>query len=296
VSGLRPGEGWLDARCGECSLGQVNASLVAELRAANERLRARNLQLEAQEAALRKAAAVKSEFLANMSHELRTPVNVIMGYTSLLREHIYGPLTPEQEQALARSLGSSQQLLDLINDVLDLAKIEAGGMSVTLEAVPLVPLVEEVSASVAPLLRQKGLRYHVEIDAAVPSAHCDRARLRQVLLNLLSNAVKFTPSGSVEVRIAPAPADGFVEFRVTDTGIGIGAEHLATIFEDFQQVDPSLTREQGGTGLGLAITRKLLGLMGGSIGVESQPGVGTTFTAVVPGVSLAVAEACREVA
>ena len=271
-------------------LARVNEGLEQSIREATGELQEQNRQLAWQGQELERAYRHKSEFLASMSHELRTPINALLGYTALLRERIYGDLTPRQDEALQRMQSSSGHLLELVNDILDLARIEAGRMPVHLEAVLLGPLVESVVDSVEPQARAKGLALVMDVPADLPALITDRTRVKQVVLNLLSNAVKFTRDGSVTLTARPLPSGDGVEVSVADTGIGIAPEALAGIFEDFRQVDQSSTREFGGTGLGLSIVRKLLGLLGGSIRVESQPSVGSTFTVTLPYRSPEVAE------
>jgi PAS domain S-box-containing protein len=263
-------------------LRQLNEQLEDRIRRATEELEARNRQLEWQSLELQKASRLKSEFLANMSHELRTPINVILGYTSLLREQIYGTLTTQQDEALAKTYRTSQHLLELINDILDLSKIEAGKMPLHVETVAVDELVSEISESLLPMLRDRSLSYQVDIADELPTVCTDRTKLRQVLLNLLSNAVKFTPEGSVRISVRLVPGRDCLRITVADTGIGIRPEDLPSIFEDFRQIDQSHTREHGGTGLGLSITRKLLALLDGSIEVESEYGAGTTFNIELP--------------
>jgi PAS domain S-box-containing protein len=263
-------------------LARVNQGLEASILAATAELQEQNRQLAWQGQELERAYRHKSEFLASMSHELRTPINALLGYTALLRERIYGDLTDRQVEALGRMESSSGHLLELVNDILDLARIEAGRMPLHLEPVALAALVASVVDSVEPMASAKGLRLVVEVPAELPALITDRTRVKQIVLNLLSNAVKFTREGSVRVTGRALPAEEAVELEVADTGIGIAAEALPGIFEDFRQVDQSSTREFGGTGLGLSIVRKLLGLLGGSIRAESEPDVGTTFTITLP--------------
>ena len=263
------------------ALRQLNEQLEDRIKRATLELEQRNRQLEWQSAELEKASRLKSEFLAAMSHELRTPLNVIIGYSSLMRERIYGDLTNAQDETLQKVYTTSQHLLALINDVLDLSKIEAGKMPLHIEEVQLRNLLNELSETIVPMVRKKHLQYDVEIDDAVPLIHTDRTKLKQILLNLLSNAIKFTSTGSVRVRSELAPADR-VRITVTDTGIGIKPEYLDVIFEDFRQLDQSHTREYGGTGLGLSITKNLLALLGGTITVESKFGEGSRFTVELP--------------
>jgi signal transduction histidine kinase len=263
-------------------LTRLNEGLEDRVASATGELEERNRQLEWQSKELERAYRLKSEFLASMSHELRTPINALLGYTSLMRDRIYGDISKRQAEALDRMFAASQHLLELVNDVLDLAKIEAGKMPVHLEQVDLAALVQELSATVEPMVRQKQLEYRVELAPDLPVLETDRTKVKQILLNLLSNAVKFTHQGEIRVAARPAPGGQGVEMDVGDTGIGIDPESLEGIFDDFRQVDQSSTREYGGTGLGLSITRKLLALLGGTVRVESTPGVGSTFTVALP--------------
>ena len=230
---------------------------------------------------LEKASRLKSEFLASMSHELRTPINAVLGYTSLMREEIYGELTEKQRTGLEKINTASQHLLDLINDILDLSKIEAGKMPVYLEEVTLRHVLSELGEAVEPLVREKGLEFTVEAPEEMPALFTDRTKLKQILLNLLSNAVKFTSRGGVRLEARRIGRES-VELAVADTGIGIKQEDLENIFDDFRQVDQSPTREYGGTGLGLSITRKLIALLEGTIEVESSYGEGSRFTIRLP--------------
>jgi PAS domain S-box-containing protein len=265
-------------------LQQFNEQLEDRIRKATLELEERNRRLEWQSFELQKASRLKSEFLANMSHELRTPINVILGYTSLMRERIYGTLTDKQDQALSKTYQTSQHLLELINDILDLSKIEAGKMPLHIEQVHVQEIASEVSESLLPLLSSKGLRYLSDIEEGLAPIRTDRTKLKQVLINLLSNAIKFTQQGSVTLKMTRGASGDGVRIEVADTGIGIPADHIDAIFEDFRQLDQSHTREYGGTGLGLSITRKLLTLLGGHIHVDSTYGEGTRFTIELPGV------------
>jgi two-component system cell cycle sensor histidine kinase PleC len=206
---------------------------------------------------------------------------VIIGYTSLMRERIYGDLSDSQDDTLSRVHATSQHLLRLINDILDLSKIEAGKMPLHLEEVDLHELIAELSDTIMPMVRKKQLTYTTQIDPKLPPVTTDSTKLKQVLLNLLSNAIKFTKEGSVSVDAQPA-ADGKFRITVADTGIGIKPENLTEIFEHFRQLDQSHTREYGGTGLGLTITQNLLALLGGNITVESHFGAGSRFVVELP--------------
>jgi PAS domain S-box-containing protein len=261
-------------------LKRFSAELEDRVREATRDLEERNLRLQWQSHELEKAYRLKSEFLANMSHELRTPINALIGYTSLMLDRIYGDLTTKQEEGLHRIQVSSQHLLALINDILDLAKIEAGKMPVHLERVSLNDVLQEAAAQMEPMVRRKGLEFNVQLPSEPVLMETDRTKVKQIVLNLISNAVKFTARGSVS--LATRANGEEVRIAVSDTGIGIRPQDLELIFEEFRQVDQSRTREYGGTGLGLSITRKLIALLGGDIAVASQYGRGSTFTVTLP--------------
>jgi PAS domain S-box-containing protein len=263
-------------------LGRLNESLEDRIGAATEELEERNRQLEWQRQELERAYRLKSQFLASMSHELRTPINALLGYTSLMRDQIYGELNRRQEEALARMYTASQHLLELVNDILDLAKIEAGKMPVNIETVDVRQVIRELSHTIEPMIDRKNLKYVVELDPSAPLIRTDMTKVKQIVLNLLSNAVKFTHQGQVAVTTRKAETGDGVIIEVSDTGIGIREEDLSKIFEDFRQVDQSSTREYGGTGLGLSITNKLLHLLGGTVRVDSEFGRGSKFTVWLP--------------
>lgn len=263
-------------------LSGLNENLEDRIRAATEELEERNRQLQWQSQELERAYRLKSQFLASMSHELRTPINALLGYTSLMRDKIYGELNQRQDEALTRMYTASQHLLELVNDILDLAKIEAGKMPVHVEPVDVAQLVRELSQTIEPMVRRKNLEYRVNLATDMPVLETDRTKVKQIVLNLLSNAVKFTHQGYIGITARRADDDDGVVVEVIDTGIGIKEEDLPKIFEDFRQVDQSSTREYGGTGLGLSITKKLLHLLGGTIRVQSAPGQGSTFTLWLP--------------
>jgi PAS domain S-box-containing protein len=262
-------------------LQMLNEQLEGRVREATLELEERNRRLEWQSAELEKASRLKTEFLAAMSHELRTPLNVIIGYTSLMRERIYGELTNQQEDTLTRVHSTSQHLLQLINNILDLSKIEAGKMPLHIEEVDIRSLVDELSETILPMVRKRQLTFSATVDAGLPQLYTDSTKLKQVLLNLLSNAIKFTKDGTVCLIAEPQP-EGRVRITVADTGIGIKPEHLTEIFEHFRQLDQSHTREYGGTGLGLTITQNLLMLLGGTIAVDSTFGSGSRFVVELP--------------
>ena len=228
----------------------------------------------------------KSTFLAHMSHELRTPLNAIIGYSEMLLEDYIGADQPEVRGDLERIERSGRSLLAIINDVLDLSKIEAQRAEVRIETVDVAGIAQDVFATVAPLSRQQGNTLSLDCPEQARFAHADLAKLRQSLLNLVNNACKFTQNGQVSVVVArvPGAGGGWIEIRVRDTGVGIPPAHMSQLFEPFSQVDDGhATRKFDGTGLGLAISKKFCELMGGDISVESTLGKGSCFTIRVPG-------------
>jgi diguanylate cyclase (GGDEF)-like protein len=227
----------------------------------------------------------KSEFLSNVSHELRLPLTSIIGFSELLLDRIPGDLNPDQEDYIRNMQESGHHLLEIINNLLNLSKLRSGKMEIHYRTFDLAPLIDSVKRTVTPLLAKKGLSIETTVEPGATSLYTDEVKIKQILLNLLSNAIKFTSAGG-EIRIRSKlttlqnrPA---VEIAVSDTGIGIRPEDKAKIFEEFQQVDSSYTRDYPGTGLGLTITKQFLDLIGGRIGVESQYGRGSTFTIVFP--------------
>jgi signal transduction histidine kinase len=226
------------------------------------------------------ASRHKSQFLANMSHELRTPLNAILGYTELILDSIYGEAPEKMRGVLERVQANGKHLLGLINDVLDLSKIEAGQLTLSLSDYSLTNLVQGVYIAVEPLASKKNLALTTKIAPSLPAGHGDERRLAQVLLNLVGNAIKFTDKG--EVAIEASLSNGSFRVAVRDSGPGIAAADQAKIFEEFQQVDNTSTREKGGTGLGLAISKRIVEMHGGRISVESQIGKGSTFTIKLP--------------
>ena len=227
------------------------------------------------------ANSAKTQFLAVMSHELRTPLNVVLGFSDLLAAEVGGPLTDVQRGQLGKIRASSWHLLDLINRVLSLSRIEAGKEDVEIGVADIAALGRESAQLVEPATSEKGLQLVTDIPATPLLVETDAGKIRQILLNLLNNAVKFTDSGRVELTIAPE-AGGWVRVQVRDTGIGIAAEHTDRIFEPFTQVEPSSSRGRGGTGLGLSVTSKLARLLGGDVSVDSEVGHGSTFTLRLP--------------
>ena len=229
---------------------------------------------------LREVDRLKSEFLANMSHELRTPLNSILGYTEVMLMGINGELDPETITDVQAIYDNGKHLLRLINDILDLAKIEAGRMTLNPESLEVAPLLEEAKTSNAGLLVNKPVEMILDVEENLPSIQADRVRLSQILNNLVSNAAKFTEAGHITLRAFRE--DGWVCLEVEDSGVGIQPADLETIFEQFRQGDSSHKKRAEGTGLGLAITRHLVSMHGGSIEVRSQLGLGSTFSVHLP--------------
>ena len=226
------------------------------------------------------ADQIKSAFLASMSHELRTPLNSIIGFAGILLQELPGPLNAEQNKQLGMVQKSARHLLSLINDVLDISKIEAGQLELASSTFALRPSIEKTIMLLTPIAKAKGIELRSEISEDVGEVTTDERRLEQIIINLLNNAVKFTEKGFVIISCRIEHENCLVE--VTDTGIGMTAEALTTIFEPFRQLDSGLARRYEGTGLGLSICRKLLKMMGGSIDVKSQPGQGSTFYVTFP--------------
>jgi signal transduction histidine kinase len=216
-----------------------------------------------------------------MSHELRTPLNAILNFTRFLSKERYGSLTSRQIELQQRVLANGEHLLGLINDFLDLAKIEAGRIDLAREMVTLEPILRGVLATTVGLTRDKGIILTLDIPEVLPAVYADKTRIRQVLLNLLSNAAKFTDQG--EITLSAAPADGgMLRITVKDTGIGIALEDQMVVFEEFRQVQGGLDRSYEGTGLGLAISKRLVEMHGGQMWLESALGSGTTFSFTLP--------------
>ncbi len=232
---------------------------------------------------------LKNEFLANVSHELRTPMNSIIGFTDTILLGVYGPLNETQEDRLSKVKHNALNLLTLIDDLLDLSKIEAGHMTFQIEHTNIATELHEVCATFEPQIAEKDVALVKNFADSLPLVNVDRQRLRQVVINLISNAVKFTSEGTITVSAQPEMYDqtSVVHFVVSDTGIGISEENLQVIFDEFRQVDGSSTRQYEGTGLGLAICRKLIDMMDGEIWVESTPGQGSSFHVVIPTIEAA---------
>jgi signal transduction histidine kinase len=256
------------------------AELAAHRDNLEETVAERTRELAKAKEAAESADRLKSAFLATMSHELRTPLNSIIGFSGVLLQELPGPLNEEQRKQLTMVSDSSEHLLALINDVLDLSKIEAGQMRLSVEAVDVPSVIGRVMRSVGPQAERKGLALETEIAPGVRTVQGDARRLEQILLNLVSNAIKFTEQG--HVRVTCAEQEDRLVIRVIDTGIGISRENLERLFRPFIQVETGLTRQYEGTGLGLSISLKLTEMMGGTIRVESEPGRGSTFLVTMP--------------
>ena len=268
---IRTFEGFAD----QAALAMDNAMLIAELKK-------KNIELE-------RVSRVKSEFLATMSHELRTPLTAIIGFSELLLEEVMGNLSVDQKESLQEILANGENLLQLINGLLDLAKIESGKMELSVEAISIKDLVERVQKTISSLLHKKGHILEVQIQENFPIVYADERKIQQVLLNLLSNAIKFTPAGgTIRIAVEYLGDSHSGEFKVTlsDTGVGIRKKDLNHIFESFQQADSSYTREYQGTGLGLALVKQFVEMHGGKIFVESELGRGSKFVFVIPNLHL----------
>ncbi len=261
-------------------LAKLNVELEDKVRMRTRELEETNQELQTANLKIREADRLKSEFLANMSHELRTPMNAIIGFTRLVRRKSADLLPLRQQENLKRVEISANQLLTLINDILDLSKIEAGKMNVNIMPLNLAPLVDACFATAESMVKAGRVRLIKEVPHDLPEVASDQDKLKQIIINLLSNALKFTEEG--EVRLSATLENASLRIAVSDTGIGIPSDALEYIFDEFRQVDGSSTREHGGTGLGLSITKKLTHLLGGTIDVSSVVGKGSIFTVTLP--------------
>lgn len=263
---------------------QHNLQLYADSKRLADQLHVRNLEIAEKNLQLEESSRIKSEFVANMSHELRTPLNAILGFTGTLLMKLPGPLTSEQDKQLRTVQASARHLLSLINDLLDVEKIESGKLDVTLEKVVLQTAIRDVFETMEPLAAQKNLEFRISMPQAPIMIHTDRRALSQIIINLLNNAIKFTESGQVSVRLSRRRAGtvGTVEVVVSDSGIGILPERQSHLFRAFTQLDASSTRRFDGTGLGLYLSQRLAGLLGGDLRCKSVFGKGSVFTLALP--------------
>ncbi len=250
-----------------------DASLVRVAKAYDTQLREMNSKLQI-------ANRFKSEFLARMSHELRTPLTAILGFAEVLLQGMDGDLEPKQAEDVGLIYHAGETLLELVNEVLDISRIEAGMMPLTIAAVDVAEVSSQVIDRLRPIAHAKGVALIGEVSPLAVSVMADTARVRQVLTNLVSNAIKFTPEGSVAIRAKVSGSEA--EIAVVDTGIGIAPEALGRIFDEFRQADETIAAKYGGTGLGLSIARQLIELQGGRMGVESSPGHGSRFWFTLP--------------
>ena len=263
-------------------LKQASEQLERKVQEATGELAEQNELLRRQHIALEQASALKSQFLANMSHEFRTPLNAILGYTHMLLNGVTGPISDHQRKSLTRIDSNSRHLLALINDILDITRIEAGRMPLNLSTFEVPELVDEVMSELEPIIRRSTLRMTAKMSRNLRSIKSDRQKVKQVVLNLLSNALKFTPAGSVTISASYDQQKRWIAISVVDTGVGIPADDQAKVFEDFRQLDSSPARGYGGTGLGLSICRRLAQMLGGSIELVSEVKKGSTFTLKLP--------------
>lgn len=257
------------------------ASLNAELAETNKGVLALYSELDENAAALKQISELKSRFLSYMSHEFRTPLGSIRSIARILLDRLDGPLEPEQEKQVRFIQSAAAELTDMVNDLLDLAKVEAGRITISPAWFEMVDLFSALRGMFKPIVNTGAVSLIFEEPVNMPRVYTDDKKLSQVLRNFISNALKFTPRGEVKVS-AHACEDEMVMFSVADTGIGIAKEHHAAIFEDFVQVDSPIQKRLRGTGLGLSLSKKLAALLGGTVTVESELGVGSTFSIIIP--------------
>jgi signal transduction histidine kinase len=262
----------------EQKIHAIKETFTRELSATNQELELRNREVE-------RANRLKSEFLASMSHELRTPLTSILGYSELLQMRVYDHGHTDISADIERIQSAGKHLLALISDILDISKIEAGKLDLYLETFDVPTLVGYVASTVRPLVERNGNTLEIICPEDLGAMHSDMTRVQQILFNLLSNAAKFTERGSITFTVTrESENDDWFVFRVADTGIGLTPEQIGNLFNEFIQAEASTTRKYGGTGLGLALSGRFCQMMGGTIGVESQVGEGSIFTARIPAV------------
>jgi DNA-binding response OmpR family regulator/anti-sigma regulatory factor (Ser/Thr protein kinase) len=262
-------------------VAEARAAHLADLERKNAELAQANVALKWAREQAQRSSQVKSKFLANMSHELRTPLNAIIGCSELLEREIFGPLTPKQKEYVQNVLTGGRHLLSLINDVLDVSKVDAGRMELQREWAPLASIVDAVQSTVRTLADKQGVDMETSISPDIPDLYVDPMRIKQILYNLLSNAIKFTPKGG-SVRLTARLQGERVELVVEDTGIGIRREDLSRLFREFEQIEPVSGEKPEGTGLGLILTKRLVEMHGGSISVKSEVGKGTSVSVELP--------------
>lgn len=257
------------------------AALRAELEETNQGVLALYAELDNQADELRQASDLKSRFLSYMSHEFRTPLGSILSITSLLKDEIDGPLSEEQHKQVGFVSGAARELSDMVDDLLDLAKIEAGRITISPAWFDMFDLFSALRGMFRPIVNASSVDLIFEEPVGLPRLFTDDKKLAQILRNFISNSLKFTQRGEVRVS-ARLEGDNEIRFAVTDTGVGIAQELHGTLFEDFSQVDSPLQKRLRGTGLGLSLCKRFAELLGGRVGVESQPGLGSTFFVIIP--------------
>lgn len=273
-----------DSTAAELELQTLRAeaeALRAELEETNQGVLALYAELDNQADELRQASDLKSRFLSYMSHEFRTPLGSILSITSLLKDEIDGPLSDEQQKQVAFVSGAAQELSDMVDDLLDLAKIEAGRITISAAWFDMFDLFSALRGMFRPIVNASAVDLIFEEPVGLPRLYTDDKKLAQILRNFISNSLKFTQRGEVRVS-ARLEGDDQIRFAVTDTGVGIPQEMHGALFEDFSQIDSPLQKRLRGTGLGLSLCKRFAELLGGQVGVESQPGQGSTFYVVIP--------------
>ncbi|MBC7413586.1 MAG: hypothetical protein H7327_01470 [Herminiimonas sp.] len=268
----------------QLGVAQHNLQLFADCKRLADQLHIRNIEIAEKNLQLEKSSRIKSEFVANMSHELRTPLNAVLGFTGTLLMQLPGPLTPDQAKQLRTVQSSARHLLSLINDLLDVEKIESGKLDILLEDVVLQTAIREVFDTLEPLATRKRLEFRLAMPQTPIVIHTDRRALCQIVINLLNNAIKFTEAGEISIRLSRRRAGlaGTVEVVVSDSGIGIPPERQSYLFRAFTQLDASSTRRFDGTGLGLYLSQRLARLVGGDLRCKSVFGKGSVFTLALP--------------